>query len=178
LQSQETKRANDWSPDGRYIVYDLQTEAAPRELWALPMFGDRKPIPIVRGKFLVTGARFSPDGRWLAYTSNETGTQEVYLQRFPGSGPQTRISADGGSNPAWCCGGRELIYLAPDNRLMSVSLSPKAEDAAAGAAVPLFTVPPQSQFAVAPDGQRLLVNIVTEEPSPITVIVNWKPPAR
>src|SRR5439155_9030358 len=110
------------------------------DIWALPMFGDRKPFPVVQTAALESNAQFSPDGRWIAYMSNATDRRETYIQRFPTPGRRWRVSADGGVQPRWRGDGKELFFLAPDNRLMAapIRLSPDADVVHIGTPVPLF----------------------------------------
>ena len=108
--------------DGRYIVYAVRHDGR-SDLRALPLFGERTPFDVARTSFAESNGRFSPDGRWVAYQSNETGRAEVYVQPFPGPGPKSQVSVGGGTLPRWPRDGGELFYLAPDNRLMVVSVS-------------------------------------------------------
>ena len=88
----------------------------------LPLFGDKQPFPFLATEFSEYQGRFSPDGRWVAYVSNESGEQEVYVQSFPASGGKWQISTDGGAQPVWRHDGRELFYINPDRKLMSVEI--------------------------------------------------------
>jgi Tol biopolymer transport system component len=174
----------DWSPDGRVIMYAQSFSQGNRDIWALPLRGERKPFPVVATPFNETSAQFSPDGQWIAYQSNESGSVEIYVQRYP-SGRKVRISSEGGVQARWQPEGRELFYLAPDNRLVAVPilLDAKAETVDAGKGVPLFTTQLAGQprhdsgrhYMVSPDGQRFLMDTLTEVALPITVILNWKP---
>ena len=125
VQSPEQKAPVDWSADGRYILYTSQSPTTGIDLWALPLFGDRKPWAVAQTRYsdgsAVGGAELSPNSRWLAHQSNETGRDEIYVQAFPGRTGQVRVSAAGGSAPHWREDGRELFYVAPDRRLMSAS---------------------------------------------------------
>ena len=105
------KGVTDWSRDGRYLVFWAQNAKTDIDLWILPMDGDRKPVPYQRGTAAETAGRISPDGRWLAYVSNETGDEEVYVQSFPEPGRKVRVSLDGGYAPNWMDGGRRLNFL-------------------------------------------------------------------
>jgi hypothetical protein len=124
--------------------------------------------------------RLSPNGRWLAYASDETGDLQVYVQPFPPTGEKRTISPDGGSEPRWRRDGNELFYLASSNKLMSVAI-PGGNAFEYGAPKPLFDVrvpltgnPYRSNYAVTADGQRFLVNTRIEgAPAPINVILNW-----
>ncbi len=130
LRSDENKRPESWSRDGRYLLYATsKSNFSAEQLWVLPMQGDRTPFPFSRTRFDETTAEFSPDGRWIAYATNETGTYEVYVREFtppPGaneSGGKWQISKDGGVRPLWRSDGKEMSYVDPTTgRQMSVSL--------------------------------------------------------
>jgi eukaryotic-like serine/threonine-protein kinase len=178
VESSENKNISDWSADGRFISFAIQSPKTERDIWALPLGGDRKPFAVVRTAFEERDARFSPDGRWIAYQSNETGRNEVFVQPFPGPGRNWQISTDGGTFAQWRSDGREIFYLARDNRLMAVPVKLDASGPAvdAGTPVALFPLRPGAVYAVTRDGQRFLTNTVTQEAAaPITVILNWKP---
>jgi serine/threonine protein kinase/Tol biopolymer transport system component len=187
LASRQDKRALDWSPDGRFLLYaDIDPKGGTEDIWALPVDGDRKPFPVVVTNFDEDLAQFSPDGKWIAYQSNESGRHEIYIQPFPGPGVQTQVSANGGAQVRWSGDGKELFYIAFDGRLMAVpiSLASTAQAIEAGPSVPLFATrvgpvlpyPNNWQYDVSPDGQRFLMNTIIEEaPSPITLILNWRP---
>lgn len=179
LDTPTGKDSYGWSSDGRFILY---TDLLGGGVWALPLQGDKKPFALsTRAN---TGpARFSFDGRWVAYSSSESGTSEIYVQPFPGPGTKTRISTTGGRWPEWRGDGRELFYLAPDDRLMAVALTASGSTLEAGTPAPLFTLhyrPPifntGTQYTVSPDGQRFLVNTILGEgeTAPLTVVLNWK----
>jgi len=176
FESAENKNPNDWSPDGRYVLYSSQRVETNLDLMALPLFGERKPFEVARTQFGETDGRFSPNGRWVAYTSTETGQSEIFIQPFPGPGPKSQISVGGGMRARWRRDGQELFYVAPDNRLMSVPITQSGTNVQAGPPRALFTLATALDYEVAPDGQRFLATGVVSEASPITVILNWKPP--
>jgi Tol biopolymer transport system component len=187
LATPQNKSVTDWSPDGRHLLFRTVDPVTSHDLWALPLAGDRQPFPVVRTDFVEAFGQFSPDSRWIAYQSNESGRFEVYVQPFPGPGPKQRISTNGGGQMRWRRDGRELFYLDLDSRMMAVSIESirNGEALEAGTPVPLFTarvdavVPLQSgynlSYVVTPDGQRFLMNTVIDEPAtaPMTVILNW-----
>ena len=191
LKSDHQKIPDDWSPDGRFLLYRDQDPKTGWDLWVLPLTGDRKPQPVLSTAFREIQGRFSPDGRWIAYVSDEsgTGTSEVYVQSFPPSGNKWQISTGGGSQPRWRRDGKELFVLAGQSEggsiphdVMAVAVDTSSNGVfKAGALRKLFTVDTPSGIAgghtwdVTPDGQRFLVtspSITTVVP-PITVIVNW-----
>ncbi len=165
-----------WSSDARFIAYTTRGS----NIWILPLFGDRKPFAFADTPFIETSAVFSPDGRWIAYTSNEGGQVDVYVQAFPGPGAKSQVSRNGGSHPVWRADGRELFYLGPGGTMMSVPIGagPSFE---AGMPRALFhanawTLARNQVYAVTRDGQRFLVTATPQKSSsaaPLTVVLNW-----
>jgi serine/threonine protein kinase len=197
LESGQDKVASDWSPDGRFLLYvnlDSQTDS---DLWVLPMEGDRKPWPFLKTNFGEHAGQFSPDGRWVAYMSNEQGRSEVYVRPFlvpatasggDRSADQWLVSTGGGLYPRWGPDGKELYYIAPDGKLMAAAITVNGAKLEPGAPRPLFQtrilgggVDSQQgkQYDVSPDG-RFLINtvLVDNNPAPITLLQNWKPPLK
>lgn len=179
LETDSGKEATDWSSDGRFLIFTLYAQQTAADLWVLPLFGERKPYPFLQTEFEETQGFFSPDGHWLAYTSNESGRTEVYVQTFPQSGGKWLISSGGGAQPHWRGDGKELFYVAPDRTLMSVDVNAGANFETT-APKPLFATQlsgysAPNRYVVAADGQRFLVNSPAGEVSqtPITVVLNW-----
>jgi len=172
MESREGKVAHDWSMDGRYILYQSSNPQTSDDIWAMPLFGDRKPEPVVRTASLECCPRFSPDAHMVAYQSWETGRSEIYIQPFMGTAGKQRISSEGGVSVRWRADGRELFYRALDGRLMAVAIQQDGGAIRAGAPAPLFRAP--AVYLPSPDGQRFLVNVVTEPAAPITILLNWK----
>jgi hypothetical protein len=177
--------AQDWSRDGRFVVYGELAPGTQRDLWTLPLTPEwnvpknAKPSPYLRTKFNETTARFSPEPtpRWVAFESDETGRYEIYIKAFPEPGEKFPISTGGGQYPEWGAGGREIFYVAPDNKLMAVDLTITADAVRASEPRALFTLPiidnGYSPYDTI-DGQRFLVRAVPQQASPpLTVIVNW-----
>ena len=171
-----TMTPSGWSSDGQFIAYTTRGS----NVWILPLFGDRKPFAFADSPFSETSAVFSPDGRWIAYTSNEGGQADVYLQPFPRPGAKVQVSRDGGSHPVWRADGRELFYLGPDGTMMSVTLG---DEPALDGGLPrvlfhanVWTHTYNQVYAVTKDGQRFLVT-ATPQPSRgaarLTVVLNW-----
>jgi serine/threonine protein kinase/dipeptidyl aminopeptidase/acylaminoacyl peptidase len=180
LLSSNNKTPVDWSPDGKYILYDDTDPGTQSDLWLLPHDGDRKPVPFLKTEFNETGGQFSPDRKLVAYTSDETGRDEVYARTFPnaaGTG-KWQISTEGGAGPRWRRDGKELFYIwgrkfmavqvkeAPTVEFSTPSLLFEARDAGALSGLP---------YAVSADGQRFLVNATVPETTvaPINVLFRW-----
>ncbi len=171
----------DWSPDGHYLLYERAEGTTGRALWAVPLSGDKKPFPLVQPqspKGIVASGRFSPDGRWIAYSARDSGRPEVYVASFPGPGGRWQLSTNGGTFPSWRRDGKEIYYHATDTTtLTAVEVSTKGSEFQVGTTRPLFRLNSTGRGAgydVSPDGQRFLVNDLPEEPStPITLVVNW-----
>jgi Tol biopolymer transport system component len=173
------KVPNSWSPDGRYIAY-IAFQGAPgskADLWLLSL-PDGKSSPLLQTEFDELAGVFSPEGRWLAYASNESGRFEIYVQPFPGPGGKWQVSTAGGLHPRWRRDGKELFYVAPDGKIMSVEI--RAETVfEAGTPQALFTTllknMPGPPYDVSSDGQRILLNrpLGEESSPPITLVQNW-----
>ncbi len=149
------------------------------ELFVLPLLGDRKPVPFPNAKFEYGFGQFSPDGRWVAYRSNESGRNEIYVAPFPGPGGKWQISTAGGDRPRWRRDGSEVFYLSPDNKMMSATVGGKGASFEVGAVKPLFetrvVTGGRNQYTVSADGQRFLIDTSPEQAAsaPITVVLNW-----
>jgi eukaryotic-like serine/threonine-protein kinase len=170
----------DWSLDGRYVLLERFQPKKSKDLWILPMFGNRTPVPFLETEFDELAGQFSPDGHFVAYASNETGRFEVYVRTFSGSAGKWPISVGGGSHPRWSRDGKEIFYLSADRALMAVAVSTKGPFEA-GTPRKLFQTPfgpdvreSRHPYAVAPSGKQFLMMVPSQSPSaPITVTVNW-----
>ena len=178
LEDNRDKIPLSWSPDGRFILYASTGGPTGNDLFMLPLSGDRKPIPFVQTQFQEALGHFSPDGRWVAYQSNESGRFEIYVVPFPGPGGKWQITTASGLYPRWRRDGTELFYLALDNTLMAAAVNGKGPSLEVGAVKSLFVAPVagiRSAYDVSADGQRFLINTLPEQAAspPITVVVNW-----
>jgi eukaryotic-like serine/threonine-protein kinase len=179
LHSEDAKYASDWSRDGRYIAYVNQSKDTGFDIYVLPTFGDRKPIAFQKTSFNEFWPVFSPDGRFIAYQSNESGRQEIYVQSFPGPGGKWQVSTAGGVEPKWRADGKEILYRAPDQNLMAVDVK-MGDSFQAGVPKVLFParVSPgiaRNRYVAAGDGQRFLLvaPLKRESMTPTTVVLNW-----
>jgi eukaryotic-like serine/threonine-protein kinase len=165
-----------FSPDGKVLAFEESAPTSGTDIWLLPMEGDRKPQVFLQTPADERNPQFSPDGRWLAYTSNESGRVEVYLQPFPGPGRKWQISTNGGSSPKWNPNGRELFYEASQGKMMAVDIT-ASPTFSAGTPHQLFDMPSLSLgSSVSPDGQRFLAMQPVELEQPATeinVVLNW-----
>ena len=174
-------RGHDWSPDGRVVVYLAPQTGTGHDLWLLSLV-DGSTRPFLHSPFDELQAQISPDGRWIAYTSNESGGWEVYVQPFPKGGSAQKVSLRGGAQPRWRrTDGRELFYLSRDHTMMSVDVRPGAQlRSAFSQPIPLFDVElidelteRRNHYVVTDDGQRFLVSSMRPLQPPITILRNW-----
>jgi eukaryotic-like serine/threonine-protein kinase len=174
LELDYVQAPEDVSLDGRFLAFlnNVQSRAT---IWLLPLAGPRKPAPWLTTRFNERSPRFSPDGRWIAYESDESGSPEVYVALTKGAAGKRRVSPTGGRRPRWRRDGKELYYLAPDGSVMAVPLTPGPQ-LQAGAPVLLFRVePPIQNYDVTANGSRFLVSAPLEEASdsPVRAILDW-----
>jgi Tol biopolymer transport system component len=187
---------DDWSPDGRFLIYESQdtNSATGYDLFAMPLDGDRKPWTFLQTRFDEKQARFSPDGRWVAYQSNESGRPEVYIRPFvelaagvrtDTASPQWQVSVDGGLFPTWSHDGKELYWVGPGSRMMAATITVTGKTLQTSPPVALFQTrvfgggldinTGGRQFDVASDGRFLVNTILDTASTPITLLQNWKP---
>ena len=172
----EPVRPTDWSPDGSALCLDHFGERTQADVWILAMTGDRKMREFVQTAYSEGEGRFSPDGRWIAYTSDETGQPEIHIRPFPGPGTALKVSTSGGSAPAWRRDGRELYFISSDNRTMAAEIREAGTSLRVGAITALFPrTPIMSDYEPFADGRRFLINRLIEpkETDPVTIVVNW-----
>ena len=181
-QHAEPKFVNDWSSDGRFIAYHALSGKTRADIWILPLFGDRKAFPFLQTPHGEREARFSPNGRWIAYTSDETGPRELFVQSFPAGSGKWQISQGGAGPPEWRADGKELFYVSGD-KLMAVEVRTDGNAFEAGTPKSLFEIRGPALpgaggvagFEASNDGKRFLVAVSVPEQTftPITVVLNW-----
>jgi Tol biopolymer transport system component len=172
-------RPLDWSPDGSLLL--VATEATAVAPQAALWLGDMKTHGMTRWQTAsgsIPYARFSPDGRWVAYQSNETGSPEVYLRRFPGPGAAVRVSPAGGGRPAWRADGRELFYLTPGGDLMAAPVAPRGlpelgQSRRIASSITSEPYQAATPYDPAPDGQRILVRVDSRVRPPLALLAPW-----
>jgi serine/threonine protein kinase len=180
-QSPDNKNPSDISPDGKVLLFDIATQKTQGDIWMIPMntsggAAERKPVPFLQTEFNEFGALFSPDGRWVAYVSNESGQYEVYVKAFQGEGSHWQISLAGGTAPRWRGDGKEIFYISPDGQLMAADIVLSAASVDVNNVRGLFSVSlVQGDYDVAADGKRFLLNSVveTQNQMPLALVTNW-----
>jgi Tol biopolymer transport system component len=179
--------ATDCTRDGRFVLFHtVQAGPTKADVWLLPMQGDRKPVSFLQTEFAEFDARLSPDGKWITYTSNESGRFEIYVRRFTAGaarGAKWLISTHGGRWPAWRRDGKEMFYFGLDGKIMAVPVSARGESTnttfVPGVPKALFDTgkwqcPSATPFIPAADGQRFLVIALTDDkPQSVNVVVDW-----
>ncbi len=181
------KIVTDWTPDGQALIFSASNSKGDYDIWALRLSDGSEATPIVQTPHNDTGGKVSPDGHWIAYVSDESGTPEIFAQPFPGPGGRRQLSVRGGTEPVWRRDGKELFYLAVDGYVMAVDIRQTSTRLGEGTPKRLFGARPmrgrydslsafnQTSYAVAPDGQRFLFNTPLEETPafPLIVVLNW-----
>jgi Tol biopolymer transport system component len=177
-ESSDQNQPEDWSTDGRFASFSTVPGKGRRniQIWILSMTGnERKAFPFATEAQIQEGSRFSPDGRWIAYMSDESGTYEIYVRPFPGPGGKWQVSTAGGSEARWRRDGKELFYVSVDNKIMAVPMSLDAT-LKAGSPKALFSVSKSYYtYDVSADGQRFLVKSDVAEPAnlALTLLTDW-----
>jgi dipeptidyl aminopeptidase/acylaminoacyl peptidase len=182
--------AHDWSRDGRYLLFGkASAKSSPNsDIWVLPLESPRTPVPFINGPFSEHGVKFSPIGKFVAFSSNETGQEEVYVQAFTESapnrltpvGPRRPVSPNGGSKPLWRGDGRELYFISSDNKMMAAEVQLAGETATVGTVQELFSATFMTlnvlPYGVTSDGKRFLVLEAQDRDlhPPFTVALNWQ----
>jgi len=165
---------SDISPDGKQLVYDFSAPKTGFDIAMLALNGKHESSVYLATPANERRARFSPDGKWMAYQSDESGRFQVYVQTIPAGGAKFQISTAGGTAPVWRRDAKELLYLSLDQKIMSVPVRINGSAFEPGTPKELFSVPGASGFAVTRDGQRFLANVQVAAAPPITVVTNWQ----
>jgi eukaryotic-like serine/threonine-protein kinase len=181
LKTPIAKISFDWSRDGRYIIYGVVDPKTSWDLWTLPLDDTSKPVPFLQTNSDERRAKFSPNGRWVSYESNESGTYEVYVRPFPVTPGKWQVSTTGGEQPRWRRDGKELFYLSSDHKLMSVEVNTDGSTFEYRTPTALFPTRVGGIdtlgdiYDVTADGQRFILNNLVAEATytPITVVLNW-----
>jgi hypothetical protein len=181
LKSDEDKLASSYSPDGRLLLFTQYNTKTNSDIWVLPLDGDQKPLPFLVGQFNEAYARFSPDGRWVAYNSDESGANEVYVRSFSMNAARTAVDPGGkwqvskgcGNNPKWRSDGRELFYTTCDGFIMAVEIAAGPEFKP-GAPQRLGLPQLGGAWGASLDGKRFLALAPDDKPLPYTVVLNWQ----
>jgi Tol biopolymer transport system component len=191
FESSDTVTPTSWSRTGDVLVFTRTGASGASDIWALPMSGDRTPFPVLHTSFDETSGALSPNGHWMAFTSNENGQPRIFVRAFPPPGVTYPISPGVGRIPMWRGDGKELFYLSQDTTLMAVPIDLTRGGIRPGAPQPLFVVgapapnaarpsapfspTPTNTYAVTADGQRFFANARPQQPTaePLTVIINW-----
>jgi len=175
---------DDWSRDGKWLAYTDGNRETGNDVWILSLDGERQARSVLNSRFNEWGARFSPDSRWMAYVSDESGRSEVSVASFQGTGTKVRVSTEGGLAPRWRADGKELYYVTADGKavmMVPIAFTPTLR---AGVPVRLFSINRETGFRnrarylgydVTPDGGRFLFTFAAGErvSSQITVVLNW-----
>jgi len=179
--SARTLLAPQMSPDGKYLVHTEQNGPSGAGVWALPMTGEKKPFPIVQpqnAQTRIVQSRLSPDGHWLAYTSTESGREEVYVTHFPSGQGRWQVSQNGGTFPNWSGNSKQIFFFGTDSYLQTASVSTAGGEFESGPVRSQFQVsyisPVGEPYDVAPDGQRMIFSTYPENsPTPLVLVSNW-----
>ena len=175
--SDGTVNPTDWPRDGRFLALDILKAGGKTktDIWILPLSGDRKPYPFIATEFEEYGAAFSPDGRWVSYTSSESGKPELYAVPFPGPGGKWQISTGGAQGGGWARGGKEVIYLSSDFNFVSVQVGEGASSLEIGSPRVLFNISGWANGTFSPDGEHFLGAVLPEggDKPKVALVANW-----
>ena len=177
-ESKDTALPTSWSRDGKYIAFNTFGPSHPGFISVLLLEGDRKPAPFFQSEFLHVDGQFSPDGKWMAYMSLESGRPEIHVAPFPNPTRKLQVSQNGGRFPHWRRDGKQIVYQNQEGQMISVNVSTRGDTLEIGAAEPLGTLPivgTTSMVAASPDSTRFLaISSGVDQPSaPMLLVVNW-----
>jgi len=170
LESPLDRVPTDWSPDGRFLLFTQTEPDGAGDIWVLPTESTQNPFPLTRTRFDEQDARFSSNGSWVVYSSDESGKREIYVRQFSEPGRKLQVSTGGGQSPAWSRDGKAIYYLTLDWKLVEARLNPGVT--IAGVTHPLFSVPRDAKFEVLSDRKFLILSPATVS-SPVTLVLNW-----
>ncbi|HTK94521.1 MAG TPA: hypothetical protein VL382_02690, partial [Terriglobales bacterium] len=175
LKSKEETAPTSWSPDGRWLLYNLMTSKTRADIWILSTDGSAPGRPLVQTPFNEAFAVFSPDGRWIAYDSDESGQPQVYVQRFPGGTERIQVTSNGGSSAKWRKDGGELFYVAANGAVAAVAVRAAGEKLDLSPPRELFQLPLGGDYLPSPDGQTFVVRSSDAATSQraATVVIGW-----
>jgi Tol biopolymer transport system component len=183
FEDSTNKSPSSWSHNGQFLLYASRITTSDSNLWVLPLSGGQKPIPYMQTIFNETGARFSPDDRWVVYGSNESGQTEIYVAPFPETGAKRLVSTAGAAigTARWRSNGRELFCVTPELMLMTAEIDGRGPEIKVGRVTPLFKLPiapglgTGTLYDVAGDGQRFLVTVGggSGAPASLSLVTNW-----
>ena len=187
LLTESRKTPTQWSRDGSFIVYSEIDSKTREDIWILPLENGKagKPFVFLHSEFNEAFGQLSPDSRWVAYTSDESGRREVYVRTFPAGQDPKRISIDGGEEPRWRGDGKELYFVETDGKFMAVSMKTGSTKPSLEPSAPqsLFAAPPLApntasayDYDVTPDGKQFVLTTPVDRPGsspPLNVVVNW-----
>jgi len=180
FRSNEDKELDDVTRDGRFLAYTTTDSLGRIDIWILPLTGERKPTRLVEGPFSKGQARFSPDGHFIAYASDETGKSDIYVVTFPTPTGKWQVSTNGGMQPRWRSDGKEIYYLAPTSKIMAVPVKADGSTFEAGMPADLFEtglsgLGVRNHYTVSADGQKLMAGIRAGglAAPPMTFVLNW-----
>lgn len=175
--SGENKTPTDWSPDGKFLLFNSNHPKTKFDVWVVPMTGDRKPVPFLQTEYSESNARFSPDMKWIAYQSDESGPSQIFVRPFPGPGAKWQVSTSGGTRPSWNRNGKEIFFL-NGGKIMSAEVNGNGSTFETGK-VKLHFDPSSIGGTlvrdISGDGQSILLEIHRGQrtSSPLTLVVNW-----
>jgi serine/threonine protein kinase/Tol biopolymer transport system component len=169
------KNIDQWSPDGKFLVFEQPGAGTGWDIWLLPVDGDRKPIPYLHSRFNETAAGISPDGRWMLYASDESGRAEIYVQSYPTPGNKYQVSSNGALYAVWVSGGREMLMVGTDGTVYAATVRTQPTFSSEKPHVLFRPSPRITWMSPAPDGQRMLAVMKSESSAASGVVVemNW-----